>query len=194
MKINALTSLIIVSGFYCCKEVPGNDIQTLVPGGLRHAIIVVTDDDTTPTVKLPEYTLINDPHNDHLSEAREIIKVKRQWPLAMQSLDPSVFELILSSQFTFKETDTFFNRADYIRNRTTPDQWKIVHVDYDNVTLQFFGSMAVLSYRNHVQNKNAESGEIETEHMTWVDTFIKEDGAWKIDASHTIDYRLEVNP
>lgn len=157
-----------------------------------YSTVVITEDNSTPSVDISKYTLIEDPQRDRRNDANEIIKVKKKWPLAMQSLNPLEFDSILSKKFTFKGSDKFFTRADYIRNRTTPDEWKITFVKYDNVTLQFFGETGILSYVNRITNKNVYTGAIEYEYISWVDIYVIEDGKWKIGAAHSIDYRLEL--
>jgi hypothetical protein len=179
--------LLIITCLLSCKEKP-TDLTT------NYSLLEISEDNATPTVDISNYSLINDPQNDHRDDAKEILKVKRQWPLAMQSLSPLAFDSILSKDFTFKSGDTFFNRADYIKNRTTPDDWKITFVEYDNVTLQFFGNTAILSYNNHVRNEKTVTKEVEIEHISWVDIYIKENDKWMLGGAHSIDYRLEVAP
>lgn len=154
--------------------------------------IVVEEENNSPSVDISHYTLINDGNNDRSKDAKEILKIKRKWPLAMQSLNPLAFDSILSKNFTFKGIDDFYDRAAYIQNRTKPDDWKIIFVQYENLTLQFFGNTGVLSYVNHITNRNNKTSETEYEHISWVDVYELEDGQWKIASSHAIDYRLEV--
>ena len=184
-----LTTLVI---FISCKERQKANNNGEKNSANNYSTEVITDDNLTPSVDISKYTLINDPQKDRRNDAKEIIKVKRKWPLAMQSLNPLEFDSILSKNFTFKGGDKFFTRADYIKNRTTPDEWKITFVKYDNVTLQFFGDTGILSYVNQITNKNDNTGAIEHEHISWVDIYVIEDGKWKIGASHSIDYRLEL--
>jgi len=184
-----LTTLVI---FISCKERQKANNNGVKNSANNYSTEVITDDNTTPSVDISKYTLINDPQKDRRNDAKEIIKVKRKWPLAMQSLNPLEFDSILSKNFTFKGGDNVFTRADYIKNRTTPDEWKITFVKYDNVTLQFFGDTGILSYVNQITNKNDNTGAIEHEHISWVDIYVIEDGKWKIGAAHSIDYRLEL--
>jgi Domain of unknown function (DUF4440) len=184
-----LTTLIIA---FSCKEGQKANNNAEKNSANNYSAIVILEDNSTPSVDISKYTLINDPQKDRRNDAKEILKVKRKWPLAMQSLNPLEFDSILSKNFTFKGSDKFFTRADYIKNRTTPDEWKITFVKYDNVTLQFFGDTGILSYVNHITNKNVNTGAIEYEHISWVDIYVIEDGKWKIGAAHSIDYRLEL--
>lgn len=184
-----LATLIIASS---CREGQKSNKNIEKNTASNYATIVISEDNSTPSVDISKYTLINDSQKDRRNDAKEILKVKRKWPLAMQSLNPLEFDSILSKNFTFKGSDKFFTRSDYIKNRTTPDEWKITFVKYDNVTLQFFGETGILSYVNHVTNKNDNTGAIEYEHISWVDIYVIEDGVWKIGAAHSIDYRLEV--
>ncbi|MEZ5068051.1 MAG: hypothetical protein R2847_05970 [Bacteroidia bacterium] len=64
---------------------------------------------------------------------------------------------------------------------------------YDNHNTAIFGDTGILSYVNHITNKNVNTGAIEYEHISWVDIYIIEEGRWKIGAAHAIDYRLEVS-
>ena len=184
-----LTTLVI---FISCKERQIANNNGEENSANNYSTEVIRDDNSTPSVDISKYTLINDPQKDRRNDAKEIIKVKRKWPLAMQSLDPLEFDSILSKNFTFKGGDKFFTRGDYIKNRTTPDEWKITFVKYDNVTLQFFGDTGILSYVNQITNKNINTGAIEYEHISWVDIYVIENGKWKIGAAHSIDYRLEL--
>lgn len=83
--------------------------------------------------------------------------------------------------------NSFYNRNDYIKDRTSPHEWIITFVKYENVTLQFNGNTGILSYVNHITNKSLKTGDIEYEHITWVDIYVVEKGKWKIDAAHAID-------
>ncbi len=176
--------LVVITGLLSCNE--SQNVET------TYSYLEVNEDNPTPTVDISKYSLINDSQNDRRNDAKEILKVKRKWPLAMQSLNPVEFDSILSKKFTFKSATTFFNREDYIEDRTTPDDWKITFVEYDNVTLQFFDDTAVLSYNNHVRNENKVTREVEIEHISWVDIYLKENDKWKLGAAHSIDYRVEV--
>ena len=188
MKISSVFALTLLWAILGGCNHPGRDND-------RKQITYTTRDikltNNTPTVDLPSYTLIVSSDGDRAKDADEILALKRKWPLAMQSLDPLAFDSILSSNFTFKG-ERFFNRADYIKNRTTPDEWKITFVRYSNVTLQFFDDRAVLSYVNRITNRNTKTDAIEYEHISWVDIYTKENDQWKLETAHAIDYRLEV--
>lgn len=151
----------------------------------------ITLDNTTPTVDISGYTLITGPGEDRNEDATRILETKRKWPLAMQSLEKAAFEEILARGFTFAGDGQLMNRADYIADRTTPSEWKITHVQYDNLTLQFFGDIGVLSYRNRVTNENTETGATEIEYIDWVDVYVQENGQWKIGSAHVVDFRME---
>ncbi len=160
------------------------------PAGLSTAR-QVTLGNTTPTVDIQRYTLISGPGGDRDEDAARILETKRKWPLAMQSQEKDAFEEILASGFTFTDGGQLMNRADYIADRTAPSEWKITQVHYDNLTLQFFGDIGVLSYRNRVTNENTETGATEIEYISWVDVYVQEDGQWKIGSAHVVDFRME---
>lgn len=160
---------------------------------IRESIIIeIEEKNSTPTVDLAKYKLIVNSGKDRKADAEQILGVKRKWPLAMQSKNPAEFDSILSKNFTFQGGNSFYKRNDYIKDRTSPGEWIITFVKYENVTLQFIGERGIMSYVNHVTNKNQKTGDIEYEHMTWVDIYVLEDGKWKIGAGYPIDYRLEI--
>ena len=184
-----LTTFFVASS---CKEGQKANKNAEMNSASNYSTVVISEDNATPSVDISKYTLINNSQRDRSNDAKEILKVKRKWPLAMQSLNPLAFDSILSKNFIFKGGDKFFTRADYIKNRNTPDEWKITFVKYDNITLQFFEDTGILSYVNHITNKNVNTGAIEYEHISWVDIYVIEDGKWKIGATHSIDYQLEL--
>lgn len=79
--------------------------------------------------------------NPEKLDAEQILNVKLKWPLAMQSKNPAEFDSILSKSFTFKGTNSFYNREEYIKDRSSSQEWIITFVKYENVTLQFIGNM-----------------------------------------------------
>lgn len=189
MKTGLLLFLSLLTFAFACKE-----RQTALTDSNQTTASYTTKKITltnqTPTVDLPDFTLITANGEDHEKDAAKILQLKRRWPLAMQSLDPLAFDSILSSNFTFNG-ERFFNRADYISNRTTPGDWKITFVRYSNVTLQFFNDRGILSYVNRITNHNTKTDSIEYEHISWVDIYRKENSQWKLEAAHAIDYRME---
>ena len=62
------------------------------------------------------------PYADHLlssikkEDAKEIMKVKRNWPLAMQGKDSALFEEILASNFSFRASYEFYPDKNRILN------------------------------------------------------------------------------
>ena len=173
----------------CRKKGETPEKEAGVPGYFIAAQI--EEQNQTPTVDIEKYTLISQPGDDRATDASEILKVKRQWPMIMQSPTVAGFDSILSQKFTFTDHGHLLNRAEYITDRTGPSEWKIIHVSYDNLTLQFFGDKALLTYQNTVTNEHATTKTIEREYISWADMYAKENGKWKIDAAHVIDFRME---
>jgi len=192
MKKTIYILLITLPIAFSCKQLQETDNNIDKNLANDYSAIVILEDNSTSSVDISKYTLISNGQKDRRSDAKEILKVKRKWPLAMQSLNPLEFESILSKNFIFKGGDNFVTRADYIKNRTTANEWKITFVKYDNVTLQFLGDTGILSYMNLVTNENINTGAIEYERISWVDIYAIEHGEWKIESAHAIDYRLEL--
>jgi ketosteroid isomerase-like protein len=139
------------------------------------------------TVGISNYTLITDDVEAHRKDADAIMRVKKDWPLAMQTKDEALFNRILARDFTFRGEDEFFERVNYIRDRVDSPV-AVETAIYENLALQFFDEVAVLTYRNIVKGKD-DRGEAETWLYNWSDIFVKEDGEWKIGASHLIGGR-----
>ncbi len=154
-------------------------------------IIEVKEDSNTPTVEIKKYMLVKNGSEDRTDDAKKILELKRSWPLVMQAPSRIGFDTILSQNFIFIGDGHLLNRDDYISDRIKPSDWKIIHVKYDNLTLQFFENTALLTYRNQVTNQNINSKEIEIEYINWADIYVLEKNKWKIGASHTIDLRID---
>lgn len=118
--------------------------------------------------------------------AAAVMEVKKQFPLAMRRKDRAIFERILARDFTFRGSKGFFDRQDYIANRTAGEvtEWT---VKFENIVLQFIGETCVLTYRNVING--IENNQKYTEFMTWTDVYAKEDGVWKLRAVHLVDFR-----
>lgn len=157
------------------------------PGSFQQ--VNINEENITPTVDIRSYALITNDRTKDSTEAREILKVKRNFPLAMQRKDSLLFEQILGKSFTFRADDEFFNRADYIRDRIH-STWTIDTVRYENLALQFFGDVAVLTYKNSL-NGTDDAGRSNLEKYTWADMYGIEDGKWKLLSVHCIDAKIE---
>ena len=152
--------------------------------------ILITEANLNPTVDIKNYTLVtNNVHLDSI-DAIEILKLKRNLPLAMQRKDSALFDSILSIDFTYRGEDEFYkNKKDYIHNRINA-HWTIDTVKYQNLVLQFFDDIAVLTYRNTL-NGTDDNSRADIEHYSWADIYKKENGKWKIKGIHEIESRVE---
>lgn len=151
--------------------------------------IKINEENITPTVDIKSFVLITNDRTKDSMEAREILKVKRNFPLAMQQKDSSLFEQILATGFIFRADDEFFNRDEYIQNRIH-GTWTIDTVRYENLAMQCFGEMAVLTYKNSL-NGSDDAGRPNLEKYTWADMYVKENGKWKLLSVHCIDAKIE---
>jgi hypothetical protein len=173
--------MVIVCG---CKEKTHNSETEK-----KYFQVTISEENLTPTVDISSFVLITNNESANRIEAMEIMKIKRKFPLAMQGKDSTLFNEILAKNFTFRADDEFFNRADYIRDRVN-GTWTIDTVRYQNLALQFFGDIAVLTYRN-ILNGTDDNGKPDIEKYSWADIFVKEDGKWKIGSVHNVDARIE---
>lgn len=184
MKLLFLLSVIITVLFIQCNQQKMNDSSEK-----KFIQETITEPNSTTTVEIKNFRLITNNSEDNRKDAAEILQIKRNWPIAMQTKDSALLNKILSKDFSFSTDNHIYNRADYIADRITPSSWKITNVKYENLALQFFGENALLTYRNVVENRDT-SGAIEIENITWADMYVKENGKWKINAAHVIDYQL----
>ncbi len=58
------------------------------------------------------------------------------------------------------------------------------------MVLQFFGEIAVLTYRNILKGTD-DFGKPDIEYYSWADIYVKENGKWKAAGGHLIDQRIE---
>ncbi len=162
-----------------------------IDGEVKYTAVEVKEENTTPTVDIEKYTLLVDASQDRREDAKAILAIKRKWPLVMQSPTVAGFDSLLAANFTFTDKGQVLNREAYIKDRTTPSEWRITQVKYENITLQFFNNIALLTYKNRVTNENSITKVIELEHITWADVYEKENNQWKLAAAHVIDFKIE---
>ncbi|MBX3244580.1 MAG: nuclear transport factor 2 family protein [Acidobacteria bacterium] len=196
VNVALICAVLFLSG---CNDVGPKDQQkenistTSTPASVAFTAEEIIEENKTPTVDIAKYTLVSSAGEKRKEDAAKVLQLKRRWPLAMQSLDKNEFESILARDFTFTDAGKMMNREEYISDRTTEDAWKITHVVYDNMTLQFFGEVAVLSYRNRVTNDHSKTKEREIEIIHWVDVYKKESNEWKLAAAQVVDFKIEPN-
>ena len=166
----------------------GGDEKSAGPGTAE--VHVVATETGRPDISIESYSVITADRDRELPMAAEVMEIKKLYPQAMRRKDRAIFEQILARGFTFRGVKDFFNRQDYIDNRTQGPvtDWS---VKYHNLVLQFVGERCLVTYRNVVTGKN-DDGTTFTEFMTWADVYIREGGRWKIEAVHLIDYREEI--
>ncbi len=155
---------------------------------LEQATISV--DQKQSSIDIKNYTLITDNAKRDRPAASEIMRVKAEWPRAMQTKDKALFESILARSFTFRAEDEWYERDAYIRDRVGSEE-TVETVRYENLVLQLFGEVAVLTYRNIVSGVDGATGLPEIWHYSWADVFLLEDERWKIGGSHLISERSE---
>jgi ketosteroid isomerase-like protein len=166
-----------------------SDVAERAAVGSPYSQVTLKAESPYPTVGIGTYTLITHDPDAHRRDAEAIMRVKIEWPRAMQTKEQAAFDRILARGFTFRGEAEFYGREDYIRDRVG-NNVEVASAQYENLVLQFFGEVAVLTYRNTVRIKD-ESGNPQTLRMCWADTFVKEVGEWKIGGSHLIELRAE---
>jgi len=131
--------------------------------------------------------LITDDLERDRSEAEAVIQTKIELPHAMQTKERNHFESILSKGFIFQAADGFFDRDGYINNRVG-DPSKVRQADYRNVVVQFIGDRALVTYSNIVEDEPGGPAAWKAD-MSWADILAKEDGRWKYETVHMIEFK-----
>jgi hypothetical protein len=159
------------------------------PNDRKHREMKLQVEAKTHGIDIDTYTLITDNPEEDRRDAEAIMQVKVAWPRAMQTKDRALFERILARGFTFRASGGLLEREAYIRDRVERPE-AIGSVRYENLVLQLFGRVAVLTYRNIV-NVTAATGKAEKWYLSWADVFVQERGKWRIGASHLISEQVE---
>ena len=168
-------------------EIPNAaDSKAEAPAGplKRH---IVSFDEVYPAVSLKEYALVTDNFERDRPEADAVIKAKIGLPHAMQTKKREDFDAVLGRIFTFTSQDEFVDREGYIANRVG-DPSKVKQADYRSVTVQFIDGRALVTYSNIVEDQPGGPGAWKAD-MTWADVLVKQDGQWKYETVHQIDFR-----
>ena len=162
--------------------------------GKKFSQVTAKEETIHPNIGISGYTLITNNAEAQRVDAEAVMRVKKNFPLAVMTKDRALFERILARDFVFRGEgeEGLLRRDDYINNRVQ-SQGAIGFVQYENMVLQFIGDTAVITYRNVLKNKDANGQPDDTEYISWADIYVKEEGEWKIGAVHVIDYRTE-NP
>ncbi len=166
-----------------------SSLSNQTDGSKKLSQVIIKEETGNPNIGITSYTLITDNAEAHRADAEAVMRVKKNFPLAVLTKDRALFERILARNFVFRGEGGMGSREDYINKRVQPGLGFVVQ--YENMVLQFFGEIAVITYRNVIKNKDANGQPDGTEYMSWADVYVKENGEWKIGAAHVIDYREE---
>ncbi len=196
MKITLPFLLLTMTLFSGCQKEPESTVSVTpsptIPETARiSSQIEIPTQSGHPEIDISSYTLIAPDPEAVKAEAEAVMAVKKRYPIAMRTKDRSVFNEILTRDFTFRGTKDFFNREEYIADRTSGEitDWS---VKYENVVLQFIGAEGLVSYRNVISGKDKTGKPEYTERMTWADIYTKENNQWKLKTVHLIDYKEDV--
>lgn len=94
----------------------GDDRKSAGPRSAE--VHVVATETGRPDISIESYSVITADRDRELPMAAEVMEIKKLCPQAMRRKDRAIFEQILARGFTFKGVKDFFNRQDYIDNRT----------------------------------------------------------------------------
>lgn len=175
-SILAIACLTYLFSFGCSTDIKHTE--------MRMSAVKLTAQEKYPIVKIGEFTLLTDNAERDQPEAHAIVQAKADWPYAMHTKQRADFDAVLVRSFTLHAPDGLMDRETYLEKRLA-DSSRTKLATYDNVVLQIFGDHAIMTYHNIVESEPDPW----TESMSWMDTFIREDGRWKISASRMINLR-----
>ena len=195
MKVFVFTALLMVVFFSGCtgsETVSSNAADYSKPAMQPKTAAVLeqfklTTEPKYPKVGLKEYTLITDNLERDRSIAEAVIQAKIGLPHAMQTKQRPDFEAVLARNFMFRGENEFYDREGYISNRVG-DPIKVKQVDYKNVAVQLYGDRALVTYSNIAEDEPGGPGSSKAD-MSWADVLAKEEGQWKYESVHLIEYR-----
>lgn len=147
-------------------------------GQNEYKTVHIKTDLNTPTARIDTLTLITNNFLRDSANAMALIHVKVLLPLAMQKHDAVLFDNVLAKDFIYHGEEAFLNRQEYIHDRVN-GKWTITDVQYENVVLEFYQDIAVLSYRNVVKETD-EFDKPQTYFWFWTDVWVNENGKWKL--------------
>ncbi len=154
-------------------------------GQSEYKLVYIKTDLNTPTARIDTLTLITNNILRDSANAQALIHAKVLLPLAMQKHDAVLFDSVLAKEFIYHDEEAFFNRQEYIHDRVN-GKWTITDVQYENVVLEFYEDIAVLSYRNVVKETD-EFGKPQTFVWFWTDIWTNENGRWKLKVLRAIN-------
>jgi hypothetical protein len=109
--------------------------------------VSITYETGNSNIGIDGYTLISNNAEAHRADAEAVMQVKQHVPLAVHTKDRAVFEKILVRDFVFRGEPGMLRRENYMSNRTNPSGGNVLTADYENIALQCFGDIAVMTYR-----------------------------------------------
>ncbi len=83
LKVLLLLTLSISTLMACNNKTQEKTQEITVTG--NYSALEILEPNKTPTVDIEKYVLISNSNDNRKNDAAEILNVKRQWPLAMQS-------------------------------------------------------------------------------------------------------------
>lgn len=169
---NILTTVLLMTALLC-------------RGQSEYKLFHIKTDLKTPTARIDTLTLITNNFLRDSANAQELIHTKVLLPLAMQKHDAALFDSVLSKDFIYHGEEAFFNRQEYINDRVN-GKWTITDAQYENVVLEFYNNLAVLSYRNIIKEID-EFGKSQTYVWFWTDIWKNENGRWKLKVLRAIN-------
>ncbi len=174
-----LLLIIIVTVVVSCRKIKHETVQHT-----NAQKLIVKSDNLTPGVNVTEFTLISNTSKPDKSIGLGVIEEFKKLSAAMLTRDSVSLSDLLSARFVYHAPGRFYQRPEFIKfHISSPDT--IMNVDYSNVTMQYFDSLALVTSIKKVTYKGYVTDSVyimndRFDEFSNSAVYIKETGNWKL--------------
>jgi ketosteroid isomerase-like protein len=117
------------------------------------------------------------------SDSEQILQLERDWVQSFVTMDVAANQRIMADDFVGTEPDgTRSKKADTIAFLKTGEAFASNHLNEDDVTIRFYGEVAVVNGSESWKQKNGKAGR-----YIWTDVFVKRSGQWQVVSAQDLE-------
>ncbi len=132
--------------------------------------------------QLPAYAATT----DRTADEQQIRKIEQDWVNAMVKRDGAFLKKLEADDYTLTGPDgKVLTKEEDIKNTTEGDTI-FDDIKIENLEVRFYGDTAVVNGMNMIK-AHSKSGDMEEDlsgPYSWTDVFVKQNGQWKVVATH----------
>ncbi len=119
----------------------------------------------------------------HEADRAQIIQLERDWVQSFVTMDAAANDRIVADDFFGTEPDgSRIHKADLMAELKTVEPLKSNHLNEDDITIRFYGDVAIVNGSEIWVEKSGKSGS-----FIWTDIFVKRNGKWQVVASQDLE-------